>query len=182
MFRSCFSSWDVYIPYPSQGPFGPTIVPSIGVAGFWGGFSKLFSPLFSSRKSTPFRMGFWLDFYLKMEPKSTKNHSKTALFRCFFAMCFSLFFLISAQFSRCANLRNRAGAYSTVVFSRNRRFRFRSSFSMDFCSFSPHFRCKNAPKWPPGPFREKSRLLVPIFLISGPFWGAIWPPWGDIFR
>ena len=128
-------------------------------------------------------MGFRIDFDPKMEPKSTRNPQKTALFPCFFCDAFFLcFFIFSAQFSRSPNLRNRAGAYSTVVFSRNRRFRFRSSFSMDFGSFSPHFRCKNAPKWPPGPFREKSRLLVPIFFISGPFWGPIWPPWGDIFH
>ena len=101
-------------------------------------------------------MGFWIDFYPKIEPKSTRNHSNTALFRCFFCDAFFLcFFLISAQFSRSPNLRNRAGAYSTVVFSRNRRFRFRSSLSMDFGSFSPHFRPQNAPKWPPGPSREK---------------------------
>ena len=37
-------------------------------------------------------------------------------------------------------------------------------------------------RWPPGPSRERSRLLVPILSIFWLIFGSIWPPWGGNFR
>ena len=123
---------------------------------------------------------FSLLFELQNGSKIIKNRSRNALW--FLTSFRNRFSSISAQFSRSPNLKNRAPVYTGTRFSKNRRFRFRTSFWMDFSAFWPHFRPQNAPKWAPGPSREKSRLLVPIFSILGSISGPIWPPWGAIFR
>ena len=109
-----------------------------------------------------------------------KMHSRNALrFPTSFR---NRFFEISDRFSRSPDLKTRAPVYTGTRFSKNRRFRFRTSFGMDSSSFWHHFRPQNAPKWAPGPSREKSRLFVPILSIFWSISGTIWPPWGGNFR
>ena len=146
-------------------------------------FVNSFSRPFFGLKIDPVLDGFLDRFWSENEPQINQKSIKTCFFCCFFCDAFFLrFFWISAQFSRSPNLRNRAHAYSRALFSRNRHFRFRTSFRMDFTSFWPHFRPKNASKWAPGPSREKNRFWVPILSIFWSIWGPIWSPWGGHFR
>ena len=161
-------------PPPSQGPLGLQVLNPMTGVGSWGGFWAFFHLPFSTGKSTPFWMGFLDRLLLQQIPQMDQKSIKSCFFRYFFSNAFfRRFSQISARFSRSPNLKYRAPVYTGTRLSKNRRFRFRISFWMDFSSFWPHFRPDNARKWAPGPSRERSRLSVPILSISGSISGPI---------
>ena len=111
---------------------------------------------------------FWRTFWhfrvlfeVQNDSKIMKMHSRNALrlatsFR-------NRFSEISVRFSRSPDLKNRALAYTRARFSKNRRFRFRTSFWRDFWRFYLRFLPQKSIKTPPKTVSRKLRFSIAFF-------------------
>jgi len=103
-----------------------------------------------------------------------KMHSRNALrFPTSFRNRFSE---ISARFSRSPDLKNRALAYTRTRFSKNRRFRFRTSFWRDFWWFYLRFLPPKSIKTPPKTVSRKLRFSIAFFARFSWFLDPLWDP------